>query len=163
MQCGVKDGARSRNIRSHSAALYQLSYSHHICNIHDYRGMCCNHIANSSCSPTQDKMGRYHFTAKWRSYFNPRLTYLLLAITRQRPSPFSHESLYGDHGLSWSDIRGLNSSPSPWQGDALPNELIPHHCQSCPYWRKGVNFTFYIATPPTRYPFAPCTALHLDS
>lgn len=26
---GVRDGARSRNIRSHSAALYQLSYSHH--------------------------------------------------------------------------------------------------------------------------------------
>ena len=29
-------------------------------------------------------------------------------------------------GFQWSDIRGLNSSPSPWQGDALPNELIPH-------------------------------------
>ena len=27
---GVRDGARSRNIRSHSAAFYQLNYSHHI-------------------------------------------------------------------------------------------------------------------------------------
>ena len=27
---GVRDGARSRNICSHSAVLYQLSYSHHI-------------------------------------------------------------------------------------------------------------------------------------
>ena len=27
---GVRDGVRSRNIRSHSAALYQLSYSHQV-------------------------------------------------------------------------------------------------------------------------------------
>ena len=27
---GVRDGVRSRNIRSHSAALFQLSYSHQV-------------------------------------------------------------------------------------------------------------------------------------
>ena len=26
----------------------------------------------------------------------------------------------------WSGLRGSNPPPSPWQGDALPNELNPH-------------------------------------
>ena len=26
----------------------------------------------------------------------------------------------------WSGLRGSNPPPSPWQGDALPNELSPH-------------------------------------
>ena len=29
----------------------------------------------------------------------------------------------------WSGLRGSNPPPSPWQGDALPNELNPH--RSC--------------------------------
>ena len=28
--------------------------------------------------------------------------------------------------LFWSGLRGSNPPPSPWQGDALPNELNPH-------------------------------------
>ena len=28
--------------------------------------------------------------------------------------------------LMWSGIRGSNSRPIPWQGIALPTELIPH-------------------------------------
>ena len=28
--------------------------------------------------------------------------------------------------LNWSGIRGSNSLPQPWQGCALPDELIPH-------------------------------------
>ena len=28
--------------------------------------------------------------------------------------------------LVWSGLRGSNPPPSPWQGDALPNELNPH-------------------------------------
>ena len=28
----------------------------------------------------------------------------------------------------WSGLRGSNPPPSPWQGDALPNELNPHFC-----------------------------------
>ena len=28
----------------------------------------------------------------------------------------------------WSGLRGSNPPPSPWQGDALPNELNPHWC-----------------------------------
>ena len=28
----------------------------------------------------------------------------------------------------WSGLRGSNPPPSPWQGDALPNELNPHIC-----------------------------------
>ena len=31
--------------------------------------------------------------------------------------------------LFWSGLRGSNPPPSPWQGDALPNELNPH--RSC--------------------------------
>ena len=27
--CGVSDGTRTRDIRDHNAALYQLSYTHH--------------------------------------------------------------------------------------------------------------------------------------
>ena len=27
----------------------------------------------------------------------------------------------------WSGLRGSNPPPSPWQGDALPNELNPHY------------------------------------
>ena len=28
--------------------------------------------------------------------------------------------------IKWSGLRGSNPPPSPWQGDALPNELNPH-------------------------------------
>lgn len=28
--------------------------------------------------------------------------------------------------FAWSGIRGSNSLPEPWQGSALPDELIPH-------------------------------------
>ena len=31
----------------------------------------------------------------------------------------------------WSGLRGSNSLPSPWQGDALPDELNPHMASSC--------------------------------
>lgn len=41
----------------------------------------------------------------------------LLLITRQ-PNAFQEP-------FGWSDIRDLNSLPSAWQADALPNELIP--------------------------------------
>ena len=27
--------------------------------------------------------------------------------------------------IKWSGLRGSNPPPSPWQGDALPNELNP--------------------------------------
>ncbi len=36
---------------------------------------------------------------------------------RERLKPFSF--------LFWSGLRGSNPPPSPWQGDALPNELNP--------------------------------------
>ena len=30
------------------------------------------------------------------------------------------------YSTMWSGLRGSNSLPSPWQGDALPDELNPH-------------------------------------
>ena len=37
----------------------------------------------------------------------------------------------------WSGLRGSNPPPSPWQGDALPNELNPHFLGNfvrLPFW-----------------------------
>ncbi len=31
-------------------------------------------------------------------------------------------------GLEWSERRDSNSRPSPWQGDALPTELLSRYC-----------------------------------
>ena len=33
---------------------------------------------------------------------------------------------FGCLSFLWSGLRGSNPPPSPWQGDALPNELNPH-------------------------------------
>ena len=45
----------------------------------------------------------------------------------------------------WSDIRGLNPSPSPWQGDALPNELIPHKGEDPDLPQEVIHITTYNA------------------
>jgi len=37
---------------------------------------------------------------------------------------------YNTLKLFWSGIRGSNSRPIPWQGIALPTELIPHQKNS---------------------------------
>jgi hypothetical protein len=48
----------------------------------------------------------------------------------QSGSPTERTSKKGVHfhglPLHWSGIRGSNSRPIPWQGIALPTELIPH-------------------------------------
>src|SRR5438067_12715898 len=33
----------------------------------------------------------------------------------------------GDSGVGWSGTPGSNRRPSPWQGDALPAELVPRN------------------------------------
>ena len=49
----------------------------------------------------------------------------LVPIHISRGSHAGSELFHRKDARFWSDIRGLNPSPSPWQGDALPNELIP--------------------------------------
>ena len=46
------------------------------------------------------------------------------------PASIVHHLRYDENLLIWSDTRGSNSWPQPWQGCALPTELVSH-------WLRG--------------------------
>ena len=52
-----------------------------------------------------------------------------LLCAGSRPSKTQNKKQRTPYGVLcflWSGLRGSNPPPSPWQGDALPNELNPH-------------------------------------
>ena len=69
--------------------------------------------------------GSHHHFASQRRKACPLLASLVRALTtvgraKIKIAPFWVLFLF------WSGLRGSNPPPSPWQGDALPNELNPH-------------------------------------
>ena len=59
------------------------------------------------------------FEPPHRGFADPRLNHL--ATSPSPPAPINR----GGKQILWSGRRDSNSRPSPWQGDALPAELLP--------------------------------------
>ena len=54
--------------------------------------------------------------------------YALFHFIRRRKSPFINRRKWSAY--EWSGRRGSNPPPQPWQGCALPNELLPQEYET---------------------------------